>query len=52
MDEYYALKDHAPVEAVLESTSNGRDAVLLDLALDVLAGRVSGLDAERIAALR
>ena len=29
-----------------------RTATLLDLALDVIAGRVSGLDAERIAALR
>lgn len=30
----------------------GREAVLLDLALDVMAGKVSGIDADRIAALR
>jgi hypothetical protein len=34
------------------SEKGGRSDALLDLALDVIAGRVSGLDAARIAALR
>lgn len=52
MDELHTLRDAVPVGGVLESTGNGRDAVLLDLALDVLAGNVQGLDAARISALR
>ena len=49
-----SIVDNDPfTETTLEWTSpDNRTAALLDLALDVIAGRVSGLDAERIAALR
>lgn len=41
-----------PVEAVLMESHRFRDSILLDLALDVLAGKVNGLDADRLAQLR
>ena len=49
-----AIVDNDPFpETTLEWTSpDNRTAALLDIALDVIAGRVSGLDADRIAALR
>lgn len=34
------------------SSDSSREGVLLDLALDALSGKISGIDAERIAALR
>ena len=45
------IVDNESLPAVLDWTTD-RSSALLDLALDVIAGRVSGLDAERIAALR
>ena len=40
------------VSATIERSAPGRESVLLDLAIDVLAGRVVGLDANRLATLR
>jgi hypothetical protein len=44
-----AIVDAETIEDIIP---DNRTATLLDLALDVIAGRVSGLDAERISALR
>jgi hypothetical protein len=49
----FTASDLAKVAGTITpTTATPRAAILLDLALDVIAGRVSGLDAERIAALR
>jgi len=47
------LHDRAPlVKGDLEQTAPGRDSLLLDLALDILDGKVTGLDAGRLSAMR
>jgi len=54
MQQVTAMESISAGEVITGELSEigGRDAVLLDLALDVLAGKIAGLDAERINALR
>ena len=51
-DDFIASDLATMAGTIPPTTATPRAAILLDLALDVIAGKVSGLDAERIAALR